>query len=166
MGAIRMFGAVALGVGLLTLSSYLSVPMYPVPMTMQTLAVTLLGVLYGPRLGAATVAAWLATAAVGVPVLTEGACGLAPFLGTTAGYLFVFPAAAAVSGWVAKSHGLVLAFLALVLGNALCLIGGAAWLTVLVGPEAAVSIGVVPFLAGGLVKSAIGAVTLKLMKRA
>src|SRR6478609_6204742 len=67
----------------------------------QIFAVTMIGALYGWRLGAATVLAWLAEAAMGFPVLAGGAGGLAPFAGPTAGYLASFPVIAALVGWLA-----------------------------------------------------------------
>ena len=65
----RLFLAGAIGVCVLTASSYVAVPMYPVPVTMQTLAVLLLGVVMGPRAGALTVLSWLGLALAGAPVL-------------------------------------------------------------------------------------------------
>lgn len=161
---VQTCGAFALGYGILTLSSFLTVPMFPVPMTMQSLAVTLVGVLFGWRMGAATVTAWLASAAMGMPVLADGASGPALFLGPTAGYMFAFPLAAAVSGFLAISRHLLVTFWAMAMGNAVCLLGGAAWLTILIGPEEAVAVGVLPFLLGGVVKSAIGATAMKLIR--
>ena len=72
--------AVAAGTLILALASQVEVPMVPVPVTLQTLAVTLIGALYGWRLGAITVVAWLGQAAIGLPVLASGKFGLAPFV--------------------------------------------------------------------------------------
>lgn len=158
------------GTGILTASSYIQVPFYPVPMTLQTLAVTLVGAFLGWRLGAATVVAWLLAAASGLPVLAGNhLTGPAVFIGPTAGYLIAFPLAAALTGWLAE-HGwngkrVLLAFAAMLAGNALCLILGGAWLAVLTGPEKAIALGVLPFLTGGLVKSALGAALLKATSR-
>jgi biotin transport system substrate-specific component len=161
---IRQLAAIVLGTAFLTLSSYIEVPMFPVPMTMQTLAVTGIGALYGWRLGMATVFVWLTEAALGLPVLAGGASGLAPFIGPTAGYLFVFPSAAALTGWLVSRSGknIVLNLAAMLAGNALCLCG-ALWLAFLIGPQKAILLGGVPFVAGGVVKSAMGAVGLKLL---
>ena len=153
------------GTGVLTASSWISVPMYPVPMTMQTLAVTLIGALYGWRLGALTVLAWLSQAAMGLPVLAGGTGGLAPFAGPTAGYLFAFPLAAALTGWLAErgwtGHRVIASFGAMLLGNGLIVALGAAWLAVLAGAETALAAGVLPFLLGAVLKSALGAAALK-----
>src|SRR6478609_8857881 len=90
------------GTLILALASRISVPMVPVPITMQTFAVTMIGALYGWRLRALTVVAWLGEAMVGLPVLAGGAGGLAPFAGPTAGYLVSFPIIAALTGWLAE----------------------------------------------------------------
>ncbi len=161
--------AILTGTALLTLSSYIAVPMLPVPMTLQTLAVTLIGALYGWRLGALTVLAWLGEAMLGLPVLAGGGAGLPVFLGPTAGYLAAFPFAAALTGWLAErgwnGHRPLLAFAAMLLANALCLALGSAWLALAVGPGKALLLGAVPFILGAIVKSALGAALLKSLTR-
>ena len=161
--------AVLLGTLVLAIASQISVPMLPVPMTMQTLAVMLVGALYGWRLGALTVLAWLGEAALGLPVLANGAGGLAPFMGPTAGYLASFPLVVALVGWLAErgwnGSRPAFAFAAMLLGHALCLAFGAAWLATLIGAEKAVLAGVVPFLLGSLVKSGLGAAILMALVR-
>jgi biotin transport system substrate-specific component len=163
-------GAVALGTAFLALASYIEVPMVPVPVTMQTFAVTLIGAVYGWRLGAATIVAWLVEGAIGLPVLSGGAAGAHHFVGPTAGYLFAFPVVGALTGWLAErgwnGNRPWLAFVSMLLGNALCLVLGAAWLSIAIGIEQAIVHGVTPFLIGGALKSALAATTLKLMTRA
>lgn len=162
-------GAVGLGTLFLALSSYIEVPMVPVPVTMQTFAVMLVGALYGWRLGAITIIAWLAEAAIGLPVLSGGAAGAHHFVGPTAGYLFAFPVAGALVGWLAErgwnGRKPVLAFVSILLGNVLCLVVGGAWLAVLFGAEVAWTSGVAPFILGGVLKSALGAALLALLAR-
>lgn len=157
--------AMLFGSALMTASSYVSVPMLPVPMTMQTLAATLIGALYGWRLGAITIAAWLMQGALGLPVFSNGTGGLARLAGPTAGYLFAFPIAAAVTGWLAElgwtGDRIVRSFSAMLIGNALCLVIGGAWLAGMIGTEKAFWAGVAPFVLGGIVKSALGAAILK-----
>ncbi len=158
-------GALVLGMVFLAVSSRLSVPLYPVPVTMQTFAVTMIGALYGWRLGAATIVVWLALGAAGMPVLAPGAVGLAKFMGPTAGYLLAFPFVGAFVGWLASrgwsGKNVGLAFAAMLIGNALCLVLGAAWLAAGIGATKAVAVGVVPFIIGGVLKSALGAALLK-----
>jgi biotin transport system substrate-specific component len=161
--------AVLLGTPVLAIASQISVPMLPVPMTMQTLAVILIGALYGWRLGALTILAWLGEAATGLPVLANGSGGLAPFMGPTAGYLASFPLVAALVGWLAErgwnGNRPAFAFAAMLLGHALCLLFGGLWLSTLIGAEKAMLVGVVPFLLGSLVKSGLGAAILMALVR-
>lgn len=159
--------AVAIGTLLLAASSYVQVPMWPVPVTMQTFAVTLIGALYGWRLGGITILAWLLQGMAGLPVFAGGAAGIAHFAGPTAGYLVSFPIIGALVGWLAErgwnGGRPLLAFAAMLLGNGLCLAIGASWLTGLIGLEKAIAAGVTPFLIGGVLKSALGAATLRLL---
>lgn len=161
--------AVALGTLFLAASSYVEVPMVPVPMTMQTFAVAMVGALYGWRLGGLTIVAWLIEGAMGLPVLAGGASGLAHFAGPTAGYLFAFPVSGAIVGFLAErgwnGSRPVLAFLAALAGNVACLVLGGAWLAAMIGAEAAWIHGVAPFLVGAVLKSALGAAALALLQR-
>lgn len=147
----------------LTAASYVALPMVPVPVTLQTLAVLLVGAVLGPRAGAAAVAAWLGLALAGAPVLAGGKTGLMAFTGPTAGYLLAFPAAAFLAGHLPKAqtlsaHGVRFAgFLCL---HGLILATGAVWLAVLTTPETALAAGVVPFLAGSVLKSALAAAVI------
>lgn len=162
-------GVVLAGTLILAISSHIKVPMYPVPMTLQTLAVPLIGALYGWRLGAITVLTWLMQAALGAPVLAGPATGIGYFVGPTAGCLFAFPIAAALAGWLAErgwdGRYVTLAFVGMLLANVICLLVGATWLALLIGVERALTLGVTPFLVGGLVKSALGAAILGALAR-
>ena len=162
-------GAVVFGTLFLTLSSFIEVPMVPVPVTMQTFAVALVGALYGWRLGGITIVTWLIQGAIGLPVLAGGAAGAHHFVGPTAGYLFAFPVAGMAMGWLAErgwnGHRPLLTFAGMLISNGLCLVLGAAWLAVLIGIEQAIMAGIVLFLIGAVLKAALGAVTLSLMTR-
>ena len=161
--------ALLLGTALLTASSWIRVPMLPVPMTMQTFAVTLIGALYGWRLGAATVMAWLLQGATGLPVFAGGAGGVMHLVGATGGYLIAFPVAAALTGWLAEKgwngRRPMLALVSMLAGNALCLVIGTAWLANFVGLPKAFALGALPFLLGAVVKSALAAATLRALPR-
>ena len=153
------------GTLILALASRISVPMVPVPITMQTFAITMIGALYGWRLGAVTVLAWLGEAAIGFPVLAGGAGGVAPFMGPTAGYLVSFPIIAALVGWLAErgwsGNRIVRSFIAHLSANILCLAIGGAWLAALIGAEKGWLLGVAPFILGAVLKSALAAAVLK-----
>lgn len=157
--------AVLLGTLVLTASSHVSVPMFPVPLTMQTLAVTLVGALYGWHLGLLTILAWLLQGAAGLPVFAGGTGGLSRFVGPTGGYLLAFPLAGALTGWLVErgwnGRRVVMAFVAMMVGNALCVVLGAAWLAISVGAARAIAVGVAPFVLGGVLKSVLGSALLK-----
>lgn len=157
------------GTGVLALASQISVPMVPVPITMQTFALTMIGVLYGWRLGALTVLAWLGEAMMGLPVLANGGGGLAPFVGPTAGYLVSFPIIAALAGYLAEKgwtgRSVVKSFLAHLSANILCLAVGGAWLAYLIGAEKGLALGVTPFILGAVLKSALAAALLMALAR-
>ena len=161
--------AVAFGTVLLAISSRIEVPMVPVPVTMQTFTVAMIGALYGWRLGTLTVLAWLGQAALGLPVLAGGAGGLAHFAGPTGGYLVAFAVMATQIGWLAErgwnGDRAGLAFLSMLAGNLICLAMGAAWLSRGIGWDAAITHGVTPFLVGTVLKSAVGALALRQLGR-
>ncbi|WP_246663266.1 biotin transporter BioY [Rhizobium sp. WL3] len=157
------------GTGVLALASQISVPMVPVPITLQTFAITMIGVLYGWRLGALTVLAWLGEAMMGLPVLAGGSGGLAPFVGPTAGYLVSFPIIAALAGYLAEKgwtgERVVKSLLAHFGANLLCLVIGGAWLGYLIGVEKGLALGVTPFIPGAVLKSALAAALLMALAR-
>lgn len=156
---------VVAGTLVLALASRISVPMVPVPITMQTFAVTMIGALYGWRLGGLTVLAWLGEAMLGLPVLAGGAFGLAPFVGPTAGYLVSFPIMAVLVGFFTQAgvngRRPIVGFLLHLAANAIGLALGWAWLAGLIGPEKALIAGVTPFILGAVLKSALASAVLK-----
>jgi biotin transport system substrate-specific component len=158
---------VALGTLVLTASSWISIPIAPIPITMQTYAVIVLAALFGARLGTLAVLAWLAEAALGLPVLSQGASSLA-FFGPSAGYLFSFPVIAAFVGWLADRHldrSLIRSILAMLTANAINLALGVLWLATFIGWHGAVLGGLLPFWIGGIAKAVLAAVTVSLFRR-
>ncbi len=147
----------------LTASSHIAVPVGPVPMTMQTLAVTLTGVFLGPRLGGLTVAFWVAAGFSGLPLFAMGNGGLAAMTGPTAGFLYSFPVIAAMAGRLAGRGGVVRTFVAMLAANLACLVLGTAWLVVVTHLPAAkaVAVGAAPFVLGAFLKSVLGALLVK-----
>lgn len=154
------------GSGVLALASKVSVPFIPVPMTLQSLFILLIGAAFGSRLAVATVLVYLAEGALGLPVFTgtpERGIGLAYMMGPTGGYLAGWLLTAAIVGVFAergadRSFGLL--FGAMLAGNAASFACGFAWLAHLIGADAAFRLGVVPFLFGDLVKTLLAAVLL------
>lgn len=154
---------VVLGSALLTLAAKLQVPFWPVPLTMGTVAVLLIGAAYGCRLAAATVGLYLLEGALGLPVFARGA-GLAYMAGPTGGYLVGYLLAAALLGLAADRgvlRGLPGMVLALFLADALIFALGFGWLATLIGPARAWAGGVLPFLPGDALKIALVAALLR-----
>lgn len=161
-----------LGSLLLTATAKFQVPFYPVPMTLQTLVVLLLGVSCGWRLGAATVAFYLAQGAMGLPVFAgtpEKGIGLAYLMGPTGGYLVGFLLAAVVTGWLAErgwDRRLPSTLALLVLGTLAIYLPGLLWLGTLFGwDQPILAWGLYPFLFGDALKIALAAATLPLLWR-
>jgi biotin transport system substrate-specific component len=148
-----------LGSALLTISAKLEVPFYPVPMTMQTLVVLLLGMAYGARLGAATVLLYLAEGAVGLPVFAgtpERGVGIAYMMGPTGGYLVGFVLSAAITGWLMeRRHDWQALLLAVSAGTMVVFIPGVLWLAHLIGFEQSIVHGLTPFVWGAVLKGAV-----------
>jgi biotin transport system substrate-specific component len=161
---IRSAGFAIAGSLLLALSAKAQVPFWPVPMTLQSLVIMMLGMTYGSRLAMATVLLYLTEGLAGLPVFAGAGAGFAYMTGPTAGYLVGFVAAAGLIGWLAE-HGWdrspVKALVAMSVGHALLFIPGVAWLAVLFGTEKAIAVGLTPFIAATLLKTALGAALMQ-----
>lgn len=163
--ALRAALLIALGTALLTLSAKINLPLPYVPMTLQTLAVLMIGAAYGWRLGGATVMAYLAEGAMGLPVFAGPVGGLAPFVGPTAGYLVGFALAAVVTGVLSErgwDRSIPMLFVAMGAGHIIILGSGLAWLAfgMKLGLEKAWLVGIAPFIAASLIKNALGAMAV------
>jgi biotin transport system substrate-specific component len=151
---------------LMWLSAKVQVPLNPVPITMQTLAVLVLGIAYGQRLGIATMALYLLEGAVGLPVFQGGwseGGGFHHLYGPTAGYLFGFVVAAGVCGMLAErgwDRHVLSAAAAMVIGNLIIYALGLTWLTIQIGFGDAIKYGLMPFLVGDALKIALGTCAL------
>jgi biotin transport system substrate-specific component len=155
---------VGLGALLVAASAQVQVPFWPVPFTLQPLAVLVVGGLLGAGPGAAALVLYLVLGCLGLPVFAGGGAGAAHLLGPTGGYLLAFPVAAALTGHLAGREPRVLrALLACAAGMVVIHVGGAAQLAALTGDLArALRVGFVPFLTGDLVKVGLAALVLVL----
>jgi biotin transport system substrate-specific component len=164
--ALRWAALAIIGSLLLAASARAQLPMWPVPMTMQSFVVLVLGMAYGTRLASATVAFYLLQGAIGLPVFAgtpEKGIGLAYMAGPTGGYLAGFLVAAAAMGWLAErgwDRTLFRSTIAMAIGTVLLFMCGVAWLAVLIGWQKAVAAGVTPFIVGSILKLALAAVVL------
>lgn len=144
------------------LCAHISIPLpfTPVPLTLQNFAVILVGMLLGPVVGFSAMVLYLAEGAVGLPVFTpHGPVGVAHLIGPSAGYLFAYPLAAAVAGWVVTALQRVTstfraALVASIAASLPIFLLGAAWLAHLLhlGTSATWTLAVAPFLPGELIK--------------
>ena len=163
-GALVVFGSL-----LLAVSAQFKIPLYPVPVTGQTLVVLLIGMTYGPRLGGITMLAYLFEGALGLPVFAGGAAGVAVFMGPTGGYLFGFLLAGVAMGYLAErgmGRTVLSTIAAMVLGNSVIYLCGALWLANFIGLDQAIAAGVLPFLYGDALKLAVAAGLMPLAWRA
>jgi len=160
--------AVALGAAAVAAAAQVAVPLpgTPVPMTLQPLAVLLVGGLLGPALGATSMVLYLALGAAGLPVFTpHGLPGLARLVGPTGGYLLAYPVAASAVGKLAggadaRHWGRLI--LGVGAGLVLIHLGGLAQLVILTHSlRDALQLGTVPFVVGDLVKLAIAVLLLR-----
>jgi len=139
----------------------INLPFSPVPITGQTLAVLLAGLFLGKNLGAASIAAYLAQGAAGLPFFAGGKYGLATLFGPTGGYLFGFLAAAYIVGMLSElryQRSLFQASITIIVGNVIIYIFGLVWLARFVGESQVLQIGLYPFLIGDLLKILLGIV--------
>jgi len=157
--------AVILGTALVSLAAQVAVPIpgTPVPVTLQPLAVLIVGGLLGPALGASSLVLYLLLGAAGLPVFTPfGLPGVARLVGPTGGYLLAYPLAAAIVGRLASDRGWVRLSLASLSGLIVIHLGGLAQLVLLTGSgAAALQLGTVPFLLSDLGKLAIAVLLLR-----
>lgn len=157
---VRRTAVVVLGSLLVAICAHVSVPLWftPVPITLQTFAVLLLGLVLGPGTSAAALLLYLAEGAAGLPVFSPYAPGgLFHLFGPTGGYLLAYPAAAALTGWLRRrigKGGFGPSMLAAATGSALMLLSGAVWFGVLTHQPAGtvLALTVVPFLPGDILK--------------
>jgi biotin transport system substrate-specific component len=158
---MRTAGIVLAGSALVAVCAHIALPLYftPVPLSLAPFAVLVLGLLLTPRLAAATLGAYLAEGAAGLPVFTPSPLtpgGLAHLLGPTGGYLLAYPFAAALISflWRRSGRGFGLALVSAGAGNLAILVCGALWLAALthLSASTAVSVAVLPFLPGDALK--------------
>jgi len=147
-----------LGSVIMTLAAKATVPFYPVPMTLQTLAVFGIAAAYGRDLAVATMFVYLLEGLVGLPVFAGAIAGPVYMMGTTGGYLAGFVVAAALIGWAADkgwSRNALLMAGAMLVADAIIFGLGFAWLSTFIGVQKAFEFGVLPFVLADIVKIAL-----------
>ena len=165
--AVQAIVLVLAGTAILAISAKTQVPFWPVPMTLQTLAVMAIAAAYGSNLAVATVIAYIAEGLVGIPVFAGAAAGPAYVLGPTGGFLLAFVVGAAIVGFAADrgdSRSFAKLAIAMVLADVVIFALGLVWLGAAVpkiGYSAKLlSIGLYPFVLGDLLKIALASMLI------
>ncbi|MGO1078629.1 biotin transporter BioY [Inquilinus sp. CA228] len=163
----RVPAAIIGGTLLLALSAQIQIPFWPVPMTMHVCATFLLAGLAGGRLAAAMVVAYMAEAAIGLPVLAGGSGGVATLVGPTGGYLVGFVVAAFLAGeWIRRRPGgLVATAVPMLAGLAVVYVLGCLWLAQFIGWAAVISAGIERFVIGDALKVLLAAAVTIALRR-
>ena len=153
---LKYFLVILISSTLLAISAKLKIPFYPVPMTMQTFVVLLIGICFGWKLGGTIIAFYLLEGIVGLPVFSgtpEKGSGIIYFVGPTMGYLIGFIFATVLSGFFKFNKNIILNFLKLVLSVSVIYFLGIIWLGSLIGwDKPIIDLGVKPFLLAELFK--------------
>ena len=141
-------------------AAQISVPMIPVPMTLQTLAVLAVGGAYGARLGAATLALYALEGAVGLPMFANFSGGYQVIAGPTGGYIVGFVLAAALVGYLVEKgwgNNVVKLCGVMLLGAIVLYVPGLLWLAQFTGFSQVLQAGMIPFIPGDIVKAVLAA---------
>jgi len=158
---------VATGAALTAIAAQIAVPMWPVPITGQTLAVLLVGLSLGAVRGGLSLALYAVLGIVGLPVFSDSSSGWNIIAGPTGGYIIGFIFAAVLTGWLAQlswDRKIVRAILAAFAGTAVTFAVGLPWLAASLGTlglpndlQSVLTAGLYPFIVGGVVKAILGA---------
>lgn len=149
---------IALGVLVLFAGSQIAIPLQPVPVTMQTVAVMLIGLLYSRKSSVATVISYIALGAIGLPMFQGFASGITHLYGPTAGYLIGFVVSVYVMTILRERFGLESfwgIFANCLIGTLVVFACGVSWLATIVGLKNAITFGVIPFIIPGALKAVL-----------
>ena len=163
----KIISIVILGTLLLSLSSKIQVPFWPVPMTMQTFVVFLIGMTYGFKLASLTLVAYLIEGAIGLPVFAKGG-GIAYLTGPTAGDLYGMVFAAGIIGFFADrgfNNSYFKSFMSLIIGVFVIFLFGIGYLGSIIGYDKAMVAGLYPFILSEFFKIGLAATIIPTVKK-
>lgn len=155
------------GVLLLFATSQLSIPLQPVPITMQTAGVMLIGLLYSRRAAVLTVMAYITLGVIGLPMFQNFASGIVHLHGPTAGYLLGFIPSVFVMSTLREKFGLRSfwgTLLNCIIGTMVVFTLGLSWLSTLVGVKSALTLGLLPFIIPGACKAILLSGALRVIR--
>ena len=166
---IKLLTVIFLGSVILAISAKVKIPFYPVPMTMQTFVVLLLGLSFGYKVALATIGLYLLEGILGLPVFSnspERGVGIAYFTGPTMGYLIGFLSASFLASFINTNDDYFKIFIKLILSVSTIYIFGILWLGILIGWDKPIfELGVLPFLLAEILKICLlTAITKKMLK--
>ncbi|SFS45168.1 biotin transporter BioY [Marininema halotolerans] len=157
--SVRDMILIALFTALIAIAGQIYIPLTVVPITLQTMIVLLAGSVLGARKGAMSMVVLILLVAVGAPVLSEGKSGLPALVGPTAGYIWSWPIAAFLIGWITERIAPQLRVWKMVLvhlfaGSIIIFAFGISWLHFMAGLDwgKAVAVGLLPFIPGDVAK--------------
>ena len=166
---IKSLVIIFLGSVILAISAKIKIPFYPVPMTMQTLVVLIIGIAFGWKLGLATIALYLFEGIIGLPVFSgtpEKGVGLIYFTGPTMGYLVGFLVTVFLSGFFNYENNLFINFIKLSFATSFIYVFGLLWLGGIIGWDKPIfQLGAQPFLLAELFKILIATFTITQIKK-
>jgi len=160
--ALILFGTL-----LLAVSSKIQVPFWPVPMTMQTFIVFIIGMSFGWKLAFSTLIAYLVEGALGLPVFAKGG-GLLYLMGPTAGYLYGMTIAAGVIGFFAErgyNKSYIKSLISLMLGTIIIFVLGVGYLGSVIGYDKALAGGLYPFIPSEFFKIGLAVILIPSITR-
>tara|TARA_Y100000590_G_scaffold214530_1_gene243222 strand:- start:299 stop:865 length:567 start_codon:yes stop_codon:yes gene_type:complete len=163
----KVISIVILGTLLLSISSKIQVPFWPVPMTMQTFIVFLIGMTYGFKLASLTLVVYLIEGALGLPVFAKGG-GLVYLSGPTAGYLYGMVCAAGIIGFFADrgfNDSYFKSFMSLVIGAFVIFLFGVGYLASIIGYDKAMAAGLYPFILSEFFKIGLASAVIPTVKK-
>ena len=164
----RMLIFASLLAALMAAGAYLAIPIGPVPIVLQNMFVFLAGLLLGGRWGLASVAVYLLTGALGLPVFAGGMGGIGRIIGPTGGYLIGYLPAVFIVGYISEKAAARIGYdvLAMVCGTIVLYACGVTWLKILTGMTwtKTLAAGMYPFLIGDAIKIAAAALIAKAIR--
>ena len=155
------------GTLLLAVSSKIQVPFWPVPMTMQTFIVFIIGMSYGWKLAFSTLVVYLAEGALGLSVFAKGG-GLLYLIGPTAGYLYGMAIAAGVIGFLAErgyNDSYIKSLISLIVGTVIIFVLGVGYLGSIIGYDKALAGGLYPFIPSEFFKIGLAVILIPSITR-
>lgn len=146
------------GIIIMVLCSQITIPMQPVPITLQTVGVTLIGLLFRPSEAALSVISYITIGVAGLPVFANLTSGFIVITGPTGGYLIGFLAAVSMISLIQQrntKNNVILTMIAALIGTGMTMLLGVLWLATFLGISSAIQYGLLPFIMPGTVKAVI-----------